>query len=81
MWFEVGDYLQRVTKKEITCTCKWTTMEMSRYPKHPEFRKDCKHIKEVRIKLGQEDIYKLLKKKRRWTSIKEISKELGLGNY
>jgi len=79
MWFNVGKYEQKSSKNEITCTCIWTTMEMSRYPKHPEQRKDCKHIKEVRVKIGQEEIYNLLKEKNRWMTVKQIAKKIGNG--
>ena len=48
-FFEVAGYIQRVTEKgEITCTCMWSTLELSRHPKNPEKRKDCKHIKMIK---------------------------------
>lgn len=52
MWYEIGGYLQKVWESgEITCTCMWATMEISRFPKDFKKRRDCKHIKEVRKKL------------------------------
>ena len=78
-WFEVGEYIQKATKKEITCTCIWSTFELSRYPKQPELRKDCKHIKEVRIKLGQEEVYILLKKNGGWMTTKQLSTTIDTG--
>jgi hypothetical protein len=51
-WFEEMGYDQQVKDSgEITCTCRWTTMEISRFPKDFKKRKDCKHIKSVREKL------------------------------
>ena len=50
-WEEVGGYDQRIIEVDgiiidVTCTCMWTTMEMSR---HQDFkdRRLCKHIKEI----------------------------------
>lgn len=50
-WNEIGGYDQKVTIidgeiKEITCTCMWTTMEMSRFKEY-KHRRPCKHIKEI----------------------------------
>jgi len=79
-WFSVGGYTQRVTQKEITCTCKWTTLEISRFPKHPGFRKDCKHIKQIREIMGQGEIIELLEKNKDWMTIKEMAKQLNQSN-
>lgn len=50
-FYEEGGYDQKVSQFEITCTCMWTTMEMSRFKENPKERKDCKHIKALREKL------------------------------
>jgi hypothetical protein len=49
---EIGGYDQRITRNkekiiEITCTCMWSTMEMSRHPNDYKTRRPCKHIKEL----------------------------------
>jgi len=55
---EVGGYEQMIisegkTIKEITCTCMWTTMEISRHKEYKD-RKPCKHIKEI---LNEKEIH------------------------
>ncbi len=43
-WHEVGGYDQKVTRKEITCTCKFGSLHPYNYK---EGRVICKHIKEI----------------------------------
>ena len=85
MWFEVGEYKQFITSNKSNCTC---PDFVYRRLKKKDFNNplskiiqtgECKHIREVRIKLGQENIYKLLKKND-WMSIKEITKKLDVGS-
>lgn len=66
-YHKINGYEQSVSDNEITCTCMWTTMEMSRYPKNPEKRKDCKHIKQIREMEGKwrNEIIKSKKEKRK----------------
>jgi len=43
-WFKIGKYEQKVTKNDITCTCRFSSI----YPKnYKEGKNLCKHIKEV----------------------------------
>lgn len=44
-FFEEGGYEQCIKANgEIVCTCRWTTMEISRYPKDYKKRTPCKHM-------------------------------------
>lgn len=44
MWYEVGGYDQKVTDKEITCTCIFGSL----YPyNYKDGKNICKHIKEL----------------------------------
>ena len=70
-FFNIGGYIQKVWDSgEITCTCMWGTIQLSKYPDNPELRKDCKHIKKVR---------EILKKKEDCKYIKKIKKSLRNG--
>lgn len=51
-----GGYTQRIVTvngkiKDITCTCMWTTMEMSR--KEYKDRKPCRHIREILYEINK----------------------------
>lgn len=85
MWFDnIRGYKQSIDGKKSSCTCSdFVYRKLKKEdPKNPLSKViqigECKHIKEMR-RLGQDDIYRLLKKKKKWMSIKEMAKELGTG--
>jgi hypothetical protein len=45
-FYNIGEYEQWIDSNgEYNCTCRWSTIEISRFPKNPEKRKKCIHIK------------------------------------
>lgn len=43
-YFNFGGYIQRVSKKGITCTCQWGSLYIENYEKGEQV---CKHIKKI----------------------------------
>ena len=50
-FYEEGNHVQMEKDGIFTCTCMWGTIQLGRYPKNPELRKDCKHVKAIKEKL------------------------------